>query len=205
MIHWDCFFDWLNKWQTLIAGILALTAAIWALRPVYKQLALAPAQNDAVLREKVGEIILQLDANAAEVFSIMSKRMVDLNNNLGWYEVHEKDYKFDEWCGEQQQEFIHAGIELKATFARSHDVEVVETRKADLLATVEALNGILWEVQRLSISAVSRTNVHGRTKSDRLLMLAPARPLGRSRTMPRRPLLRSGISMRHSQSSGAAW
>ncbi len=146
MIHWDCFFDWLNKWQTLIAGILALAAAIWALRPVYKQLALARAQNDAVPREKVGEMILQLDSHAAEVFSIMSKRMVDLNNNLGWYEVHEKDYKFDEWCGEQQQEFMHAGMELKTAFARSHDVEVVEARKADLLAAVEALNGVLWEI-----------------------------------------------------------
>lgn len=146
MTYSNCVVQFLYNWQTLLTGILALGAAIWALRPVYGQLILARAQNDAVLRERVGEMIVQLDAHSAEPGEVLSKRMTEMHTGLHHFEFRDKDYKFDEWCGEQHSEFMSAGYELKGLFARSHEVDAIEARKAELLAAISSLSGVLWDV-----------------------------------------------------------
>ena len=146
MTYSNCVVQFLYDWQTLAAGILALIAAGLALRPVYKQLGLMRAQNDAILREKVGEMIVQLDAHSAEPDQVLSDRMKEIHTGLYHFEFREKDYKFDEWCGERLNEIAMAEHELKRLFARSHEVEALEVKKVELLAALSALNGVLWDV-----------------------------------------------------------
>lgn len=146
MTYSSCFVQFLSNWQTLITGILALIAAGLALRPVYKQLGVMRAQNDAMLREKVVEMIVQLDTHSAEPDQVLSDCLTEIHAGLHYFEFREKDYNFDEWCGQKHNEISRAERELKVLFARSHEVEVLELKKAELLAALSSLNGVLWDI-----------------------------------------------------------
>ena len=147
MTYWDCFVDWLDKWQTLITGALALGAAYYAGRPVYRQLALMRAQNNVMVRETIGHMIQQLDAHRDRVQEITAKRLTDVHSAIYRFDNYGETKGIDEWAHQQHGEFVSAESELKALFVTSHDVEAVEERKADLLAAVNDLSGILWDIQ----------------------------------------------------------
>lgn len=145
MIYLECFVEWLNKWQTLITGVMALVAAYFALKPVKRQLALMRTQNNVMFRDAISDMIVRSDAHRGDVFEVMSKRMTELNNTMSYYEYHERDYKFDDWCGEQHSEFLTAEWELKNVFARSHDVDAIEARKSELLLALRSFCDVLWD------------------------------------------------------------
>lgn len=146
MTYWDCFVHWLDKWQTLITGIMALGAAVCALWPVYKQLALMRAQNNVMVRETIGHMIQQLDAHRDRVHEIIAKRIGDVDSSLYHFEHFGPKSGIGEWASQQQSEFISAESELKALFVKSHDVEAIETKKATLLTAVTDLSSIFWDI-----------------------------------------------------------
>ena len=146
MTYLDCFVHWLDKWQTLITGILALIAAGLALRPVYKQLALMRAQNNVMVRETIGHMILQLDAHRDRVHEITGKRLTDVHSAIYRFENYGETKGIGEWASQQQSEFTSAESELKTLFIQSHDVEAIEDQKAALLASVQDFSGVLWDI-----------------------------------------------------------
>ncbi|ALR21884.1 hypothetical protein [Sphingobium baderi] len=146
MTYWDCFVHWLDKWQTLITGALALGAAFYAGRPVYRQLALMRAQNNVMVRETIGDMILQLDTHRNRVGEITAKRLTDVHSAIYRFDNYGETKGIDEWASQQHSEFIGADSELKALFIQSHDVEAIEVQKAALLAAVDAFSGVLWDI-----------------------------------------------------------
>lgn len=140
--------NFLYNWQTLITGGLALGAAYYAGRPVYRQLALMRAQNNVMVRETIGHMILQLDAYRDRVHDIMSKRLVEVHTAVHHFTEYGQTNNIDEWANQTQTEFWHAHSELKALFVQSRDVEAIEGRKAALLASIELFTGICWDIYR---------------------------------------------------------
>lgn len=135
------------RWQTLIAGLLALLAALAALRPVHKQLALQRAQSSVMVRETIGHMIQQLDAHRARVDEIMSKRLTSIQTGIHHIETHgPASFDLDMWAEEQNREFGTADADLKTLFATAQDVEAIEREKAALLASVDSLTDSLWDI-----------------------------------------------------------
>lgn len=51
-MYWTCFVEWLNKWQTLVSGILALVAGVGAVWVVLKQTREQRDQHADLLKRK---------------------------------------------------------------------------------------------------------------------------------------------------------
>ncbi|WP_336800818.1 hypothetical protein [Kaistia sp. MMO-174] len=62
VVGWDAVFRGVDRWQTLLTGLLAVGAAIWASRPVFQQL-------DQMRRQSA--------ASAVGTFSSIAQRMED--------------------------------------------------------------------------------------------------------------------------------
>ncbi|WP_447763391.1 hypothetical protein [Sphingopyxis panaciterrae] len=148
MSCFDIFVAFLNKWQTLLAGLIALGAAILALRPVYKQLALMRAQNNVMVRSTIGEMISQLDAHRDRVREIVAQRLTSVNTALHQFKGYGMPKDMGMWASDQQKEFNGADHELKALFAMSYDVKFVEEKKAALLVAVAELSGTFWDIYK---------------------------------------------------------
>ena len=138
--------QFLYDWQTLIGGVLALAAAIGAFIPVYKQLGLMRAQNEAIVRDKIGDMIVNLDSQAVAVTSITSKPLSDIHSALHHFETYGPGYIPAEWANEQLSSLDKVESMLKALFAKSHDVEAIEACKLELLDALSALVSVLWDV-----------------------------------------------------------
>lgn len=145
MTGWDGFVGFLDKWQTLITGFMALGAAVVALGPVKKQLALMRAQNNVMVRETIGHMITQLDVHRDRVDEIISKPVTDIHSALWHFETY-GDKGIEEWASQTHSAFNSAESELKALFITSHDVEAVEQEKDNLLSVVNVLSRCLWDV-----------------------------------------------------------
>lgn len=136
----------IDHWQTLATGILALGAAFWAGRPVYHQLKLMRLQNNVMVRSTIGDMVLQLDAHANSVERITKKPLHDIHYAVYNFERFGPPKVFGEWASQEESSFRTVDTELKALFVQSLDVQEIEDCKAALLAAVDGLTTVLWEI-----------------------------------------------------------
>ncbi|MFC0683420.1 hypothetical protein [Novosphingobium clariflavum] len=136
---------WLDKWQTLITGFMALGAAFVALQPVRKQLALMRAQNNVMVRETIGHMITQLDQHRASLDEITGKTISEISSSL-WHFEQYGPKGIDEWASATHSSFNTVQEGLKALFITAHDVAAVESQKEHLLAVSAELSSCLWDI-----------------------------------------------------------
>lgn len=146
MSFWAIAVKFLYDWQTLITGVMALGAATVALGPVKKQLSLMRAQNNVMVRDTIGHMILQLDAHRDRVHEITAKRLNDIHSSIHYFDHNGIPSGIGEWASQQQGEFSGVATELKALFVTSQDIEAIEGVKAAVLITIDRLTGVLWDI-----------------------------------------------------------
>jgi hypothetical protein len=78
LLSFACFFDCAEKWQTLIGSLIALTAALIALKPVYGQLRAANLQAAVAMRGTLAEKIRLLETRREKIDVQGKKLMNDL-------------------------------------------------------------------------------------------------------------------------------
>ncbi|MGL3819970.1 hypothetical protein [Sphingopyxis sp. R3-92] len=143
MSCWGIFEDFLFRWQTLITGVLALVAAVVALRPVYGQLKLMREQNKVMLRSTINEMMISLDRDLASTHEIIDKRFGQVAQDLGYFEDQGDPPSIAEWASERDESIRAVIRELKEIFFRNHDAEPVEEYKGDLILALDDLSECL--------------------------------------------------------------
>jgi hypothetical protein len=138
-LDWNAVVAWLNKWQTFITGVMALGAAFVALQPVRKQLALMRAQNNVMVRETIGQMVVALDTQRDRMREIATKPLSDISGNLDYFEQVGPPAGMEEWYCETHSKANGLYRELRALFAQSQDVEGVQSSKDALLGAAEKL------------------------------------------------------------------
>lgn len=139
MSCWDIFVSFLDKWQTLITGLLALLAAFLALRPVYGQLRLMREQNSVMLRSTINDMMVSLDRDLASTHDIIHTRISRVSQDLGYFDDHGNPPSIAEWASERESEIRAVIGELKERFFRNHDVMPIEDYKGDLILALDDL------------------------------------------------------------------
>jgi len=81
--------QFIYDYQTLIAGIGAIGAAIIAVRPVYHQLDLMRTQSNAVLKDMLVQRQAELEQAATAVAKHVGGPLEDLGREYRWYEEDE--------------------------------------------------------------------------------------------------------------------
>lgn len=133
------FGQWLYNWQTLIAGVVALGAAVLALRPVYGQLALMRGQNSAMLRSTISEMIARLDGDYAALNEFV-KPIGVLSNEMAHNEERGLDPAEPKWIDQQNGNISRMLCEMRASFALARDFDAIESAKQELVARVTDLS-----------------------------------------------------------------
>ncbi|MCE7798199.1 hypothetical protein LWE61_16795 [Sphingobium sufflavum] len=143
---WSAIAVWLNQWQTMITGGLALLAAFIAVRPVYRQLALMRAQNSVMVRGTVVEMIRQLDADSARVPEIIRKPLAEVHSSLQYFEAHGRQPSHFAWIDDQTQTFGRVSTAFLAFSLASYDVETIEGKKHVMSEALGALYNAFWTI-----------------------------------------------------------
>lgn len=155
---WSDIVAWLDKWQTLITGFMALGAAVVALQPVRKQLALMRTQSKVMFRETIGKMITQLDLHCESMSKITEKPVSDIHSSL-WHFEQNGDKGIEHWGYETSSKIDRMQFELKTLFVTAHDVAAVEKEKDNLLSVVRNLSSNLRDM----VAPISATFFHERT------------------------------------------
>ncbi|WIA55181.1 hypothetical protein N6H05_19425 [Sphingobium sp. WTD-1] len=145
-VNWNAIGTWFFNWQTLITGFMALGAAFVALQPVRKQLALMRAQNNVMVRETIGHMVVTLDAQCDRMREIATKPISDISNDLEYHEQVGPPSGIEQWYSATHSKANGLYRELRALFAQSQDVEAVESSKDALLGAAEKLADAMSDI-----------------------------------------------------------
>jgi hypothetical protein len=132
-------------YQTLIAGIGAIGAAIIAVRPVYHQLDLMRTQSNAVLKDLLLQRQAELEQAAAALKKHVSERLDDLGREYPWYEVDE-DIRITERQAHHFDLHISGAVRWIHLGYRWRDNPVMEGKKALLVSALDELIGKLGDI-----------------------------------------------------------
>lgn len=138
----------LKDWQTLAVGILAVAAAWWAARPVYRQLRETETQSNATLREVLVPRVAELERNKERALGPGREAVASLMR-----EFHEMDEAELAAFGEEAA-FHHwqvvgsARDEFKKFRARRVDVPSIEDLKEPVSVALAHLEDRLDDIHR---------------------------------------------------------
>jgi hypothetical protein len=135
-------------YQTLIAGILALIAGALAGAPVWKQLRMMRAQNEAGFRKIVADRLQETDDRISLVRGLIITPMNDIGREAEIYhEGHVPDIR-EEWAFGQEQNVERLRTTLQGWSSSHRDIEPVETAKARLIEHVKGVAEVLYLIHR---------------------------------------------------------
>lgn len=137
---------WVHRWETLITGFMALGAAFVALQPVRKQLALMRAQNNVMVRETIGHMVVALDAQRARMNEIVAKPLSEIDGDIEYHEQYGPPPSIHEWYSAAHSKANGLFRHLRSLFVQSQDAEIVESSKDALLEAVEKLADTLSDI-----------------------------------------------------------
>lgn len=138
----------LQDWQTLVVGILALAAAWWAARPVYRQLRETETQSNATLRDVLVPRVAELERHKERALAPSREAVTNLVR-----EFHEMDeaeltaFKeeaaFDHW-----QMVRSAADDFKEFRVWRFDVPSIESLKEPVAVALAHLTDRLDDIHR---------------------------------------------------------
>jgi hypothetical protein len=143
-------YVFLKEWQTLIAGILALVVAIFALRPVWRQVAKMNIQSSIMARDVLARRLSQTEArmqeNAAAVSSITSDFLRDI---VIWDGRDEPHYEIDsQWAHSAEQTAFRAAQQLQQYQDSRMDTAEIDRVRGRLIAATRQLDACLDKIHR---------------------------------------------------------
>ncbi|WP_334181798.1 hypothetical protein [Novosphingobium sp.] len=137
---------WFYNWQTFITGVMALVAAGLAARPVLKQLALMRTQNNVMVRETIGHMVVALDAQRASMNEIIAKPLSEIDGDIEYHEQYGPPPSIHEWYSAAHSKANGLFRHLRSLFIQSQDAEIVERSKDALLEAAEKLAATLSDI-----------------------------------------------------------
>lgn len=138
----------LKDWQTLATGILALAAAWWASRPVYRQLRETETQSNATLREVLAPRVAELERHKERGLAPAREAVANL-----LHEFHEMD-EAELAAFKEEAAFHHwqvvrsAADDFKKFRARRFDVPSIEGLKEPVAVALAHLTDRLDDIHR---------------------------------------------------------
>ena len=132
-------------YQTLIAGVGAIGAAIIAVRPVYRQLDLMRTQSNAVLKDMLLQRQAELEQAAVAVKKHVGERLDDLGREYTWHEADE-DIRLTETQAHHYDQHISSALGWIRLGYRWRDNPIMEGKRALLISALDELIGKLGDI-----------------------------------------------------------
>jgi hypothetical protein len=134
-MSWSDLYDFIDKYQALIAGLIAIIAAYITARPVWRQLEGVRVQTNTLFRDYVLEQ-LRRTANRKAWYS---KRLGSFNDDVG-RRIHEMDGEAINvhWAHDTQQRAAYLLEEMEA-HAETRDLSAIEEELTDIYAALNQL------------------------------------------------------------------
>jgi hypothetical protein len=138
----------LKDWQTLAVGILAVGAAWWAARPVYRQLRETETQSNATLREVLGPRVAELERNKDRALAPGREAVAGLLREFHEMDEAELADFSEEGAFHHWQVVGSAADEYKKFRARRVDVPSIEGQKEAVSVALAHLEERLDDIHR---------------------------------------------------------
>lgn len=132
-------------YQTLIAGMLALAAAYFAVRPVWRQLELTQTQSNGVLREMLQDRQAEVQQARAALMDKVGSKLFDLDHLLAW-NADDDDEQISEPDAHGHEQILSQSISWLRVGYHWRDSSKVETARAELIEKIDSLLRILNEI-----------------------------------------------------------
>lgn len=146
-MSWSDLYDFVNKYQTLVAGLIAIIAAYISARPVWRQLEGVSVQTNTLFRDYVLEQ-LRRTANRKAWYS---KRLGSFNDDVGRriYEMEtlEGGTINVHWAHDTQQRAAYLLAEMQ-THAETRDLSAVEKELSEVYTALDQLVETLDSIHR---------------------------------------------------------
>ena len=155
----DGFWTGLEEWQTLIAAMIALIAAYYAARPVYRQLAEQRRQSAAAAVSMIVKAAVSLEAER----DIVRKAVDDLRlgrllwkyDDLSWHDIYsswpEEAYDFMTVCDAALRS-------LRLYCERNPDPSSTQRSRVEAIAALEKLRSCLVDLVKIMRQLTSGLN-----------------------------------------------
>lgn len=148
-MNWlDCLFDVAEQWQTLIAAGLALVAAWWAARPVWRQLDRMEIQSNIMLRDiivlRIAEVVKRRDAAT----SLSRETIGRIERDLYWHDEFDPSEVKEDWAFNQENGVRTALGKFTGFRGENPDIEEMEALKDELERSMRAVVEILDDIHR---------------------------------------------------------
>jgi hypothetical protein len=149
--------SFIYDYQTLIAGALALAAAYFAAKPVWRQLELTQTQSNGVLREMLLHRQVEVQQARAALMANVGSKLFDLDHALGCQGDGEFISEHDAFGNDQ---ILSQSISWLRTGYHWRDRSRVEAARAELIDKIDTLLQILE-----AIHAPAHTDQHDEDRS----------------------------------------
>jgi hypothetical protein len=137
-------YEWVRDWQTLITGLLALLAAYFAARPVWRQLTSLQIQSALMERDTLITRVAAIESRrdiAREKIEAITRRLT------GGMFVSEDNLDINPAWAEDAEPLVNAVVAiLTAHQEASLDGELIDTKRRAVIQHAKELSGCLSDI-----------------------------------------------------------
>jgi len=160
------FLEFLNKWQTLIAGVFAIIAAFIAVAPVWSQLKVSEIQSAITSREALSKLLTELEERKCKTREVVDKLTGEFWEVLFPFgdDLGEEPRIKDEWAFHAESQVYNVLSVIRQFQEKRQDCDTVSDERETLISSLVCLEDCLREIN-LPIN-LGMNDEHNLTKED---------------------------------------